>query len=205
MMTNIIKLSLLLVSLLLLQACGGSSEYSVDQESGQGDGGTANPPPEPEPIPDPTPEAKVLTQKVSSDNTSLTATQGDTIIVPVLYQVLPEPALLAGLGIRVHWNSSKINLDQIEQNFEQALLAVSGEQADEADHDQDPNTDKFIVLSWASYPTGKWPQDITTWPLSLSSLNFTAVTVGGSNINFSASAIANGYQFEPQNITVTIN
>lgn len=205
MMTNIIKLSLLLASLLLIQACGGSSEYSVDQESEQGDGGAANPPPAPEPTPEPTPEEEVLTQKVSSDKTSFSAIQGDTIIVPVLYQVLPEPTLLAGLGIRVHWDSSKISLDQIEQNFEQALLAVSEEQVDEADHDQDPNTDKFIVLSWASYPTGKWPQDITTWPLSLSSINFTATTVGGSNINFSASAIASGYQFEPQNIAVTIN
>jgi hypothetical protein len=74
-----------------------------------------------------------------------------------MYDTLPQDDGLTGLGLRVHYDSSKLSFDQVSETlafgrlFNPALVAP---EADDSDFDGDPATDRFISLAWVDFEAG---------------------------------------------------
>ncbi|WP_016955190.1 hypothetical protein [Catenovulum agarivorans] len=191
-------LSLILISCLGLVACGGGdNSYKVDNGAGNG-----NPPPDP--VEPETPvEGDTLLQKVYTDSNQLTVVQGADFDLPLVYLTEPEKTQLAGIGFRVHWSSQYLNFKDTSELYTSSLLGVGDVEVDSDDLDQDPTTDRYIVLSWANFPEGKWPT-VAELPLNLTNAKFNAVLQGDTRVNFTASALASGYQFSANAVAVKV-
>ena len=125
-------------------------------------------------------------------------TAGTTFGFGVQYGVTDEDTTLSGLGLRIHFDSSKLTW----QSFANVLAAgetapgTYSPQNDTEDFDNDPATDKFVLVDWASV-AGTWPNQ--KLPTLLYDANFIAgaeITAGvTTTIRFSASRLAGGYSF----------
>ncbi|MER2493057.1 hypothetical protein [Catenovulum sediminis] len=198
-MNNFYKGFVILLSLTLIACGGGESSYKVDNGNG---GDPVNPPPEP-PVTEPPVESEVKQQKISSSTSELNVTQGAEFETTVIYQTAPEAKALAGVGIRLHWSSEYLSYIDSSQVYASGLLGVGDIERDTQDYDNDPTTDKFVVLSWADLPQGKWPS-IAELPLNLANAKFSALKQGQTQVNFSASALASSYQFKADDIKIKV-
>ena len=68
---------------------------------------------------------------------------------------------LSGLGVRVHYDSSYVTSVTLDGIFATGLIGQSDE-ADIEDWDMDPATDRFILISWASFSGPAWPGELPT-------------------------------------------
>lgn len=188
---------LLLISSALVACGGGGDNYTVE---GGGDPAVTNPPPEPpvDPVPEPSTER---VQKIISGN--LNVNKGDSFSLPLQYKTEPENVDLAGLAVRVHWASQDLNFVSTSQTLMTSFLGEGQATADLTDLDNDPQTDMYMVFSWANFPEGKWP-NTDTWPVALTQVEFEALASGATQVNFSASSTAGGYQFSADAVQVTI-
>ena len=66
-----------------------------------------------------------------------------------------------GLGVRVHYDSSYVTSVTLDSIFAAGLIGQSDE-ADIEDWDMDPATDRFILISWASFSGPAWPGELPT-------------------------------------------
>jgi hypothetical protein len=129
---------------------------------------------------------------VSSSTKSEDGTQ-ETVVIS--YNA--EDTTTTGLGIRVHFDSSAININDISDIFQNGfLLSSSDPVADDDNDDGDTNTDQFVTLAWASL-FGSWPNSA---PVDLATITFDVDedATGTSAINFTASSNASGFDFDGQ-------
>jgi hypothetical protein len=150
----------------------------------------------------PIPELVEATQHVyvSSSTKSEDGTQ-ETIVIS--YNA--EDTTTTGLGLRVHFDSSAININGISDILQNGLLsAPSDPVADDDNRDGDTNTDQFVTLAWTSV-SGNWPNSA---PVDLATITFDIDedAIGTSAINFTASSNAAGFDFDGQthNLALTI-
>jgi hypothetical protein len=129
---------------------------------------------------------------VSSSTKSEDGTQ-ETIVIS--YNA--EDTTTTGLGLRVHFDSSAININDISDILQNDFLSAPSDPiADDDNHDGDTNTDQFITLAWVSMFSG-WPNSA---PVDLATITFDIDedAIGTSAINFTASSNAAGFDFDGQ-------
>ena len=132
-------------------------------------------------------------QIVTLSATPVNPAISDQIKIGVDYDVSDGNKLLAGIHLRIHYNSSKLtytgydpntymNLGTIKQNPD----GYGGAQDDTSNYDADSSTDKFIQASWLTftYPAD-WPGDDETLPLRLIDVLFAPAGAGPVSVNLS--------------------
>jgi len=108
---------------------------------------------------------------------------------------------LTGLGVRIHYDSRYVTSVTLENVFQTGLIGVNEAQADTFDLDNDPLTDVYLLVSWASFSGAVWPGDV---PMDLFDvvINATeeiqALTV--YPIRFSVSDTTDGYNLSAESV-----
>ena len=88
----------------------------------------------------------------------------------VNYNVSDGDNTLSGLGINIHFDSSKLEYIDFNKFLDTGdLISAPNLTEDTNDEDNDSNTDKMINMSWASF-SGQWPNE--NLPIVLAELNF---------------------------------
>ena len=131
------------------------------------------------------------------------AAAGEPVSLEVFYDTLPQDATLTGIGIRVHYDSSKLGYDQVTETLAFGRLfdpALVEPQQDSSDFDGDPATDFFLSLAWVDFG-GNWPGAL---PQKLARVNFVAAGDFSKStlVRFSASDLASGYTFSSESATI---
>jgi len=147
--------------------------------------------------------ASAQTQKVIGALSQSGASEGDSVTLAVSYQVTDDD-LTTGLGLRVHFDSSKLSAGDVTGLLSTGLAGAAQFQDDSSDFDNDSSTDKFLFTSWFDFG-GSWPNG-TTLPAALYSLPFTAQSgFTATTINFSRSSNAFGYAFRAESVGIGNN
>lgn len=146
-------------------------------------------------------------QSITPSVTTFNVDPGAAVVFDAMYSNTDLDPTLTGLGLRLHYNSSKITPDAVgTSGVLNGLKSVfsGGKQsnmlpADDTttNYDNDATTDKYIFVAWAD-ADGLWPgqfqadPDFPTLPQRLYQPNFHAVTganaVGTTYVRFSASS-----------------
>ena len=143
-------------------------------------------------------------QVVTPDPVGQTADADQPVSIDVIYSTAnPVDETLMGLGLRIHWDSSKLTFSNLTDVIDAPLLTIGTPQPDDENYDGDDNTDMIVIVSWADL-SGNWPGMGTT-PGLLYTANFTTATgfSGSTQINFSASSTAAGRTLDPISATIT--
>ncbi len=128
---------------------------------------------------------------------------GDRISVTGVYTTEdPVDETLTGIGVRVHFDSSALQFDGLENLFSFGLQPFGQvAEPDSGDFDNDASTDTFVAINWADLG-GAFPGAGTT-PLDLFDILFTGLgDTADTSIGFSASSVANGRSFIATSVTV---
>ncbi|MDA8944059.1 cadherin repeat domain-containing protein, partial [Porticoccaceae bacterium] len=147
------------------------------------------------------PELAGATQHVyvSSSTKSDDGTQ-ETIVIS--YNA--DDSTTTGLGIRVYFDSSAIDINEVSNILPNDLIASTSYADDDSDLDSDPSTDQYITWAWASM-SATWPG--TEGPVDLGTITFNinVNATGISAINFTASSSMLGFDFAGQthNLAIT--
>ena len=144
-------------------------------------------------------------QTVNLVPTTTTPNVGDNFSVSVRYDVSDGEKELTGIGFRVHFDSRKVDYLNYSNHFTKGQMGVQV-QDDTADYDNDPTTDKFILVAWSDL-NGQWPGTDQTLPLELIKFNYqvkTGQVASSSNINVSKKNTAVGYGFDRTNTKIDI-
>ena len=132
-------------------------------------------------------------EQVTTPNpTSQSKSPGNAISFTVNYSTTnPNSPNLTGLGLRVHFNSSKVTFVGLTNVLQAGLQGVGTPQVDTQDFDNDPLTDQFVLVAWVDF-NGHWPG---TEPAQLFTASFTAAAnfAGSTTVRFTASSTAPGY------------
>jgi hypothetical protein len=147
------------------------------------------------------PELAAATQHVyvSSSTKSEDGTQ-ETLVIS--YNA--DDATTTGLGIRIHFDSTKLSVASLENVFSSDNIFANAEpSADTDNYDGDSSTDSYVDLAWASL-FGNWPGE-NSIDLATITLDIAEGASGSSAINFTASSNASGFAFDGQNHGVAIS
>jgi hypothetical protein len=140
-------------------------------------------------------------QVISTNPTQPKATPGRTSSFEVIYDTDPLDETLTGLGLRIHYNSEELLNVELTEVLQTSFLQQQ-EQDDTQDFDNDPNTDKFILVAWADV-NGNWPGES---PIPLYTFNFdTEDDFTGSTVRFTASSTATGRILDAPPVTIGLN
>lgn len=138
--------------------------------------------------------------------TEVKAKAGGAVKFDVNYRTSNSDNTLSGIGIRIHYTDSKLTWVGFTNVFgtPTADPSLITPEDDTSDLDNDPTTDKFVVLAWFDF-AGNWPN--VTLPIRLLTANFTAksgLAVGETAmIRFTSSSLASGYIFAGEPVTFT--
>jgi len=172
---------------------------------------------DPTPI-DPTPNVPIQTTTTNIEQVNRgNLFQDSPLSFDVIYEAsIPEdnplrntvdPSELSGLGLRMHFDSSKIEFKSLDNVLDNNDLLFQGEpQADSQNFDGDDATDQFVNVAWQDI-NNEWPGNGQN-PVRLFTANFgTALTFSNdtSPINFTASSTANRFTFNGDNGTIRPN
>lgn len=146
---------------------------------------------------------QVASQIVTAEPATQTVSVDSGFSVGVQYSTAnPVDATLAGLGLRIHFNSAQATFNSLTSVLAQDLLVQGNPEADTLNFDGDASTNTFVNVAWASF-TGTWPGGDGNAFLYYA--NFTPVVTGTTNVNFSASSVASGRTFQSTGAVVTVN
>jgi hypothetical protein len=132
---------------------------------------------------------------------------GGSFTLTASYDVDDGDNTLTGIGVRFHFDSSKLQFTGYDNVFPTGLIGAQDPQNDTSDFDSDPNTDKFLLVAWSKPFAGDWPNQ--TLPLDVAQLGFTVdpgAPAGATlvNVTFSSYASGAGYTASGSGATVTI-
>ena len=134
---------------------------------------------------------------------------GENIVVDLAYSASDDNNQLSGLGLRVHFDSTVLTLNSIDEVLLQDVI-VNGEGpvSDAEDFDNNPQTDSYITFGWASlfnnWPNAAFPSTLAKVTFGVSStVDLDALT--STAINFSGITTAAGYQFDSQSFTLELS
>ncbi|KPA12506.1 hypothetical protein MHK_007286, partial [Candidatus Magnetomorum sp. HK-1] len=101
-------------------------------------------------------------QKVYLSPSDVNKSIGSELVVSVMYDVSDDNNKLAGVGVRFHYDSSKLEYLGHSNEFAFGLMSSPLEKLeDPMKTDSDPETDRMIVTGWASIQQSSWPgQDL---------------------------------------------
>ncbi|WP_295447635.1 thrombospondin type 3 repeat-containing protein [uncultured Thiodictyon sp.] len=142
-------------------------------------------------------------QIVMPSPTALTVVNGALLALRVEYDTSDHRQDLLGLGLRLHWDSTKLQFAGISNRLAKDFFSQDSLcQADTTDLDGDPATDCYINTMWLSF-VGQWPG--AALPTLLYQAVFVSkLPVGASTqVRFSSSSSALGYDFAATPITVS--
>lgn len=135
--------------------------------------------------------ARAAEQVITPDPAQVPAPFDQQLSIDVGYATLPAcDDRLTGLGLRIHWDSSSVELTSLADLLPTALIAQGPVEQDNADADGDPATDRFVQVAWADID-GAWPGDGCAG-VKLYTAQFRALAglTGETRIRFSASSTA---------------
>ncbi len=145
-------------------------------------------------------------QFVRGATKNISARAGGDFSFDVLYSTSDNNNNLTGLGLRIHYDDTKLNFKE----FKEVMPGYAGldtvPKSDTANYDKDEATNKYLQIAWADI-NGNWPN--VTLPVKLYRVTFTAIASLPNNsettIKFSGST-AVGYAFagEPVNFKVRL-
>jgi len=137
---------------------------------------------------------------------SVSAPAGVSVDFPVQYETSTGDTPLTGLGLRMHYDSSFLSFDGLTDVLPNNFIAQQGPMDDVEDFDNDPNTDEYVLVAWSDPLGGSWPNEALPVTLFDTHLHFVdGLEVGATtDINFSASSTAAGYEFDGQSITAIV-
>lgn len=148
--------------------------------------------------------ADTQTATLSPAELSLSAGQGGRM--DLIYDVLAVSRRTTGLGLRIHFDSSRIESIVLDGNYGEGLIAVDAVPREDAgNNDGDPLTDKYIGIAWLGV-AGDWPSFVPL-PLILGQVLVKVRTdcpKGDTVINISASATPEGFTFSGKGATLQI-
>ena len=135
------------------------------------------------------------TQTLALAPASQTLASGAVANLTLNYTVSNADANLTGLGLRLHWDSSRLSFTGLGQVLAQDLVAADTACRDDSvtNYDQDPATNCYVLVAWASLP-GTWPGVLPSQLLRASFTNLMGLGAE-SAVKLSASAQAAGYGF----------
>jgi hypothetical protein len=143
-------------------------------------------------------------QRIAGALPNINLPPGLAATLPISYTVSDDNATLPGLGLRIHFNSSWLQWNGLSQVLNQDLILQDyGTRQDVDDLDNDPSTDRYVAIAWASLQ-GDWPGNL---PVSLFNLNVhipEQLALGEqTTIRFTSADTAAGYGFESTPVTIT--
>jgi hypothetical protein len=117
---------------------------------------------------------------------------GEQVEISVAYNA--DDNQLPGLGLRIHFDSTKLSVAQVKDVLDQDLIFVDADtQSDADDYDADSSTDSFVTVAWASM-NGNWPNEDLPSDLLTVVFDVASNTSGDASIGFSAISTAVGYE-----------
>jgi len=145
-------------------------------------------------------------QTVAPTPASLPVPPAQALAFAVGYQSAnPCTGSVTGLGLRMHWDSSKLVLVSLTGVLRTALVAQGPTEDDTADLDGDPATDRLVHLAWADID-GAWPgggcAKINLFTANLRSLQGLSRT---SAVRFSASSTAAGFTLSATPVVIALD
>lgn len=139
-------------------------------------------------------------QVIGTAGAPVTAWFGQPVEVPLTYTTTDGDATLAGLGLRIHYDSTK--LTYVAATITAAdLIDTSDPTTDTVDYDADPSTDRYVLVSFADADAA-WPGAV---PTTLGTVTFTtrpAIAGETTSVRFTAASVANGYGFVGHPLTL---
>jgi hypothetical protein len=146
----------------------------------------------------------VETQTVTLSPSAPGVLLGDTLTLGVSLTATDDTT--TGLGVRVHYDSSKLTFDSFSDVFSQDLFAQDTDPQDDiaSNYDGDATTDKYFGIAWTNF-SGAWPGAGTSFPLALFNVNFATIGKGSTHVNISFSSTGSGSTGVPNNSVVTIS
>lgn len=131
-------------------------------------------------------------QIIGTEGAQTTAVTGSAISVPITYTTSNADATLAGVAVRVHFNSALLSF-VATTNLAPNLLQSQVPADDTSDYDGDPATDKYVLVGWFDV-SGSWPGTV---PMELATCSFNVVGAVSqhTNVRFSCASHAAGYGF----------
>jgi hypothetical protein len=145
----------------------------------------------------PAPAASTQQVYVSSSTTSEDGTQ-ETVVI----SYNSDSAATTGLGLDIHFDSSKVSASDITALVGTDLLVNGSIKSDDDDLDGDASTDQIVSFGWASL-FGNWPGSESA-DLAEITFDIAEGAEGTFDLNFTASSTAAGYTFVGQNQEVAI-
>jgi hypothetical protein len=127
--------------------------------------------------------------------------EGDLVTINVQYTTSDTNNMLNTLGVRIHYDSSKLEYVGLKEAFLNGIMVKNPlpQNEREGDSDGDETTDKVIIMSYYSI-AGDWPY--TALPLKLGNLVFKAK--GDTTINVTKVSVNNGYGFQANGTGITL-
>lgn len=138
---------------------------------------------------------------VTSATTTLSVLPGSAGSVDIRYTTSDNDNTLSTLGLRLHFDSSKLSVIAPTSVLTTAFIQQQF-QDDTCDLDNDLATDRFLLIARADFVSGNFPN--IALPARLYTLNFTTAAgfSGSAKLNFTASATALGYDFQSSPLTI---
>lgn len=149
------------------------------------------------------------TQNVTTASPVIAAMPGQAVSLSGIYTTSDNNNKLSGLGIRVHYDSTKLTFVDIDPFYSINQQGLQCGIDDTEDYDNDTATDKRCLLTWAD-TSGQWPYynfmgtiygDL---PLDLFTINFTASgDLTSTTVNFTRASTAAGYSLYAPSVEVS--
>lgn len=141
------------------------------------------------------PDAQVVQIQDSKNKIAL----GKSFSLSAFYSNTQNDETLAGLGLRIHFDSTKLTWNGFENLLTKDLIGQdSASIPDVSDFDNIAETDQYITVAWTSI-SGAWPAQTLPTKLYDSLFAFkddSGLQVGDTTtIGFSSNATSNGYLF----------
>jgi hypothetical protein len=150
-------------------------------------------------------DAFAADQEVTLLPGSLDQPVDSSFTLTVEYDVSDNDNTLTSLGVRIHFDSTKLEYTGFENFFTTGKLADPQFQDDTSDNDGNSNTDKIVLLSYADPFGGSWPNQ--PLPLNLVDLLFTVkadAPAGATPVNITKVTGHTGYGFVGSGASVNI-
>jgi hypothetical protein len=150
------------------------------------------------------PTSPAQTQLLSAHPLSQSLSGNEPAVVRVRYAVSGDDPALTGLGLRLHWDSSRLALTGLTEVLSPARVALDAGCYDDhtTNFDGDPATDCYALIGWASL-AGDWPGGAL--PQTLLQAQFESLMAEGTqtSVNLSSSSTAAGYGFNASAAMIT--
>jgi hypothetical protein len=118
------------------------------------------------------------------------------------YTTDPQDTSLSGLGLRMHFDSSRLTFTSLTSVFSTGFIQQQGPLDEDGENsDGDASTDKYLLIAWADI-SGQWPGQL---PTRLFTANFNSTSDAGStSVHFTASSTSAGWSHASTSATITV-